>query len=274
VIAVWDRYRRDLRRAVRASPGREKGLLVANYEAEREVYGTTSLTPSTLREGVKDISAPEDVRQFNTTLEAQERLSADISNIQTRYLQLRERLAFLRELFVVFKQYQFMGDLLDDISWGRGKRAAALRQRIVANSRRLPLGDIALDDEGESIRVRVSDRGKELAFNTIDAIRDQALHLKTKIEVARGFMDGSAIHLKAYEAYLDGIEGGLRELIRSAKCLLYNVDSDSWQEIREFLAQCDNDFLPLIEALPDYDTLAIDEDAYRTEEDVLLSDGE
>jgi len=47
---MWDSYRRDLRRAVRASPGREKGLLVANYEAEREVYGTTSLTRSTLRE--------------------------------------------------------------------------------------------------------------------------------------------------------------------------------------------------------------------------------
>ena len=65
--------------------------------------------------------------------------------------------------------------------------------------------------------MRVSDTGKEVAFKTIDAIRDQALHLKTKIEVARGFMDESAIHLKAYEAYLDGIEGELRELIRSAQ---------------------------------------------------------
>ena len=58
------------------------------------------------------------------------------------------------------------------------------------------------------------------------------------------------------------------------KCLLYDVDSDSWQEMREFLAQCDDDFLRLIEALPDYDALAIDEDAYRKEEEILLSDGE
>ena len=63
---MWDSYRRDLRRAVRTSPGREKGLLVANYEAEREIYGTTSLTPSTLREGVKDIGPPDEARQFHT----------------------------------------------------------------------------------------------------------------------------------------------------------------------------------------------------------------
>ena len=67
---MWDRYRRDLRRAVRASPGREKGRLVANYEAELEIYGTSSLTLSTLKEGVKDISLPDEVWQFNTTLEA------------------------------------------------------------------------------------------------------------------------------------------------------------------------------------------------------------
>jgi hypothetical protein len=243
---------------VRASPGREKGLLVANYEAEREVYDTTSLTRSTLKEGVNDISAPDDVRQFHTTLKAQKRLSVYLSNIQTRYLQLREPLVYLKGIFFVFKQYQFVEDLLDDISWGRGKRAAELRQRIVSNSHRLLLGNITPDEEDGFVRVRVSDTGKELAFKTIDAIREQALRLKTKIEVARGFMEESAIHLKAYEEYLDGIEGELRELIRSAQRVLYNVDSDSWHEFREFLAQRDDDFLRLLEALPDYDTLVID----------------
>jgi hypothetical protein len=271
---MWDRYRRDLQRAVRTSSGREKGLLVANYEAEREIYGTTSLTPSTLREGVKDIGPPDQARQFHTTLEAQKRLSVYLSNIQTRYLLLRERLTFLYGIFFVLKQYQFEENLLNDISWGNGKRAAALRQRIVSNSHRLLLGDITLGEDGEYVHVGVSDTGKEVAFTTIETIRDQALHLKTKIEVARRFMDESAIHLKAYEAYLDGIEEELRELIRSAQGLLYDVDSDSWQETREILAQCDDDFLRMIEALPDYDALEIDEDAYRKEEDVLLSDGE
>ena len=269
-----DRYRRDLRRAVRASPGREKGLLVANYEAEREIYGTSSLTLSTLKEGVKDISSPDEARQFHATLEAQKRLSVYLSNIQTRYLLLRERLTCLNGTFVLLKQYQFVENLLNDISGGSGKRAAALRQRIVSNSHRLLLGDITLGEEGEYVHVGVSDTGKEVAFKTIATIRDQALHLKTKTEVARGFMDESAIHLKAYEAYFDGIEEELRELIRSAQRLLYNVDSDSWQEMREILAQCDDDFLRMIEALPDYDALVVNEDAYRNEEDKLLGDGD
>jgi hypothetical protein len=250
---------------VRASPGREKGILVANYEAELEIYGTSSLTLSTLKEGVKDISLPDEVWQFNTTLEAKEQLSVYITNIQTRYLRLRETLAYLKGNFFVFKQYQFVENLLNDLSRGRGKRAAALRERMVSNSHRILLGEIALDEEGGYVHVLVSDTGKKVAFKTIDAIRDQALHLKTKIEVARGFMDENSIHLLAYEE---------RELVRSAQRLLYDVDSDSWQEMREFLAHGDDDFLRLIEALPDYDALAINEDAYRKEEDVLLSDGE
>jgi hypothetical protein len=257
---------------VRASPGREKGLLVANYEAEREVYDTTSLTRSTLREGVKELRAPDDVRQFNIAVEAQERLSVYLSNVQTLYLQTREPLAHLRGIFFVFKQYRFVEDLLNDIAWGTGKRAAALRQCIVSNSHYLLLGDIIPDEEDGFIRVRVSDMGKEVAFKTIDAIREQTLHLKTKIEVARDFMDESALYVKAYEEYLDGIEGELRELIRSAQRVLYDVESDSWEEFREFLAQGDDDFLRLIEALPDYDALEIDEDAYRNEEDKLFDE--
>ncbi len=271
---MWDGYQRDLRRAVRTSSGREKGLLVANYEAEREIYGTSSLTLSTLKEGVKDIGPPDEARQFHATLEAQKRLSVHLSNIQTRYLRLRERLTFLHGTFVLLKQDQLVENLLNDISWGSGKRAAALRERIVSNSHRLLVGDITLDEEGGYVHVRVSDTGKDVAFKTIETIRDQALHLKTKVEVAREFMKESSIHLKAYEAYLDGIEGELRELIRSAQCLLYNIDSDSWPQTREILAQCDDDFLRMIEALPDYNTLEIDEDAYRQEKDVLLSDGE
>jgi len=269
---LWDRDRRDLRKAVRASPGREKGLLVANYEAEREVYSTTPLTLSTLKEGVKDMILPDDIRQFNKIVEAQERLSVYLTNIQTLYQKLRENLAHLKGNFFVFKQYQYVENLLNDISHGNGKRAAGLRQHIVSNSHCLLLGDISLDEEGDYVNVRVSDTGKEIALKTIDAINDQALHLKTKIQVARGFMDERAIHLKAYEAYLDGIEGELRERIRSNQCMLHAVDSDSWQEMRELVSACHDDFLRLIEALPDYNALEIDEDSYRKEEEVLLND--
>ena len=94
--------------------------------------------------------------------------------------------------------------------------------------------------------MQVSDTGKEIAFKTIDAIQDHVLQIKTKIKVARCFME-SAIYLMAYEAYL---ERDLRELIHSAQCLLYTMsDSDLWREMREFLAQRDDDFLQLIAAV-------------------------
>jgi hypothetical protein len=180
----------------------------------------------------------------------------------------------LSGLFLVFKQYQFDENLLNDLSCETDKRAVALRQCIVSNSHNLLLGDITLDSEGGYVNVRVSEEGKEIAFKTIDAIREHTQCLKTKIAVVRAFMDEYTIHLLAYEAYLDGIEGELRELVSSVQCMLYDVDSDSWQEMKAFLAQRDDDFLRLTEALPDYDALEIDEDAFDQEVDILLSDGE
>lgn len=272
---MWQHYRRDLGKAVRKGTGREKGLLVANYEAERFVYGSTSLTRSTLSDSVRDIGSPGEVMQFDAVLEAQERLSVYLSNIQTLYLRLREPLAVLQHTFFLFKQYQFLEDFLDDVSWGTGKRAAALRRRIQSNSHYLLLGDITLDEEDAwRVRVRVSDTGKEYTFGLIDAIRDQALQLKTKIAVARDFMEESAIHLKAYEDYLAGIEGELNELVRPIRNGFYKVDSEKWQKLRDFLAENDDDFLKLTEALPDYEALAIDEDMYDTEAGILLGDGD
>jgi hypothetical protein len=48
---------------------------------------------------------------------------------------------------------------------------------------------------------------------------------------SRGFMDESTLHLKLYEFHIDGIEGELRELMRPGQRLLYDVDSDSREEM-------------------------------------------
>jgi hypothetical protein len=102
-----------------------------------------------------------------------------LSNVQTR-LQLREPLVYLTGTFFVLKQYQFVKNLLNDISWRSGKRAAALQKRIVSNSHRLLLGEIALDEEGGCVHVRVSDTGKDVAFKTIGAIREQGCTLRRR----------------------------------------------------------------------------------------------
>ena len=269
---MWDRYRRDLQRALRTSTGREIGLLFANYEAERE-FGTTSLTKSTLQESVKAIRTPGDVQQFRAALEAQERLSVYLSNLERRYLWLRERIANLRWVFLLFKQYEFDEWFLNVISWDMGKSRTALRQRMVSHSYCMLFADITLDEGGKYVRVRLSDKAREMAFKTIEVIQDQALQIKTRIEVACGFMDERALNLPVYESFLDRIEGELRESIRSVQGTLYREeDPDSRREMRVILPEPDDDFLRLIEALPDYDGLEIDEDAYRTEEGILLHD--
>jgi len=224
---------------------------------------------------VKDIGAPDDYTAVShDPRKRRNDCSVYLSNVQTRYLQLRESLAFLTGIFLLFKQYHLMEDVLNDLSWGKGKRAAALRQRIVSNSHHLLLGDIAPDEEDGFVRVACPIWARKSPSGRLTRFENRRFTLRRRSRSRGASLDEGALHLMAYEAYFDGIEGELRDLIRSAQRVLYDVESDGWEEFREFLAQGDDDFLRLIEALPDYDALEIDEDAYSNEEDKLLGDGD
>ncbi|MGA7076094.1 MAG: hypothetical protein WBZ42_06075 [Halobacteriota archaeon] len=83
--------------------------------------------------------------------------------------------------------------------------------------------------------------------------------VKTMIEAAREFMGANDVHLTAYEDLLNGWERELRELVRLTKCRLLPVDFEGWAEIREFYAQSGEERLELVEALPEYESIAVDE---------------
>ncbi len=99
----------------------------------------------------------------------------------------------------------------------------------------------------------------------INAVHEQSVELKAKIAVARNVMDEKDAHLKAYEEYLAGIEGELSELIRNVKGRVYRLDGETGQQLREILAESGNELYALIEALPSYEALAIDEAMYEKE---------
>ncbi len=61
---------------------------------------------------------------------------------------------------------------------------------------------------------------------------------------------------------LDDIEEEMRSHIQMTKRILYRTDFDGWEELRATLVEHANRKLAMMEALPDYDDLSLDQAVY------------
>lgn len=120
-----------LQRALNKASGRKKGLLLANAKAHCDVYGTDIITLSELDDLRQGIASDEERRTYNRMLGAENVMHAHISNAQTRYFQLREQLADVAGLFMLFRQQVFFEEFLNDLSWGETKGKRALCSRAI-----------------------------------------------------------------------------------------------------------------------------------------------
>jgi hypothetical protein len=260
-VAASDSKR--LERALKKASGRKKGLLVANAKARLEVYNKDLVTTSEMDEMLRGPWSNEEARVYNKMLDAQDVVQTHIANAQVRYLQLREQLAHLGGLFMLFRQQVSFEEFLNELSWGRAKSMRALRERIGSSGRAGLFGTFGLrEDDGCSwVGISVSEDGTELALEWAKTASEQAKALKTTIEVVRAFMEVNDVHLAAYEDLLNGWEKELRGLIVATKEHLLPVGSDHWAQMRELYAQRGEERLNLVEALLDYDSIELDEDA-------------
>ncbi|MGZ4925781.1 MAG: hypothetical protein ACXV4B_04940 [Halobacteriota archaeon] len=265
----FDRYERKLNETLCKASAQEKGLLVANARAHCNVYRTELLTRNEVL-SIRDSVDASDARQYNNALRSEEAVFDYLLGIQLRYLALRERLASVAELFSVCAQTVHFGDLLNDISWGKNKSQHKLRKDITSHT--VWFGELSLNEEDgyESIDISPSGPIREATLARVSAARALAIELKTRVAVAREFMAAKDVHLKAYEEYLTGIEGELSGLIHSVKGRLYCLDGEGGEQLRDFLATTDNELYALMEALPDYEALTIDEALYTKERTDLV----
>ena len=110
------RSAKRLQRALNTASGREKGLLVANAKAHLEVHLTNLITLDEVQSLRRSIVSKEESRSYNKMLDAERVMSFHISNTKVLYLQLRERLAHLGGLFLLFKQHVFVEEYLNLLS--------------------------------------------------------------------------------------------------------------------------------------------------------------
>ncbi len=263
-MSKFTHYERKLTDTLCKAPAREKGILVANNRAHYTVYGTELLTRTEVY-NIRDSVDASDARQYNRVLRNEDAVSDYLLGIQLRYLTLRERLASVAELLSICHQTVRFGEFLSQISCGKSKAQQKLRKEIVSHT--VWFGTLSLSEEDgyESVDISPSEPIKEAALAHISAVQTVAIELKTKVAVARDFMAEKDTHLKAYEEYLAGIEGELSGLIQNVKGRLYRLDGETGQQMREFLAKTGNELYLLMESLPNYEALTIN-DALREKE--------
>ena len=256
---------RRLQRALNKASARTKGLLLANAKAHREVYRTDLVTTGELTELRQGVDSKEECRSFNKMLAAEDVLNAHVSNAQVQYLRLREQLARLGGLFTLFREQVSFEEFLNELSWGEAKGKRALRERIGSHGRAGFFGTFGLREEDGHWRVdiAVSEEGMEIAQAWANSATELAVTVKTMIEAAREFMDENDVHLTAYEELMNGWEEELRDLVRVTKGRLLPIDAEGRVEIREIYAQDGEERLGLVEALPDYESIAIDEASFE-----------
>ena len=268
---MYKHYQHNLKKAVRNSSGRQKGLLVANDKAGRHMYGAKELTVKELLDIKDSVRSDVERQRYNEIQYTGELMGLYVSDIQRRYQRLCEALAALHGLFTLFKQHRGFEVLLNYVAGGKGKHKTALRESVVSCSRYVLSGEIRLRKDLDRVEIVVSDPAKKYALELIDAIKKQTVELKTMMTVAQDFMEENVIHLRAYEEYLAGIKGELPDLIRLAKRGLYPIDYEDWELCREILARNGDEHLALMEAVPDYAALSIDEDRYAQDWEFLAN---
>ena len=79
----------------------------------------------------------------------------------------------------------------------------------------------------------------------------------------RDFMSQEQIPLNVIIERLEDIEEELRAHIRMTKRILYRTDFEGWEELRATLVENANQKLAMMEALPDYDDLPVDQAVYE-----------
>lgn len=90
--------------------------MVANAKAHLEVHLTNLITLDEVQSLRRSIVSKEESRSYNKMLDAERVMSFHISNTKVLYLQLRERLAHLGGLFLLFKQHVFVEEYLNLLS--------------------------------------------------------------------------------------------------------------------------------------------------------------
>ena len=265
-------------RAISNADARQKCLLLINNMTDSSMRGTPLLTTnqvSDIERIIRDSASYDDMDNFVISdeqqicaamLDAMCQLSLCLIEVQTRSFDAKADIARLQGLFVLVEEYRGFSEFLNGLCLTKsGTYDARLQERAVSIGQLIPYGyTISLKEEGgmRAIDLKLPDEGSSGIFDVIEGVKLEASRFKALIKAMRDFMSQEQIPLNVIIERLDDIEEELRAHIRMTKRILYRTDFEGWEELRATLVENANQKLAMMEALPDYDDLSLDQAVY------------
>ena len=266
-------------RAISNADARQKCLLLINNMTDSSMRGTPLLTTnqvSDIERIIRDSASFDDMRNFVISdeqrtyaamLDAMYHLSHWLIEVQTRSFDAKADITLLQGLFALVEEYQGFSEFLNELCWTKsGTYTARLQERAVSIGQLIPYGyNISLKEEGgmRVIDLKLPDDGSSCIFDVIEGVKLNASRFKALINAMRDFMSQEQIPINVIIERLDDIEEEMRSHIQMTKRILYRTDLEGWEELRATLVEHANQKLAMMEALPDYDDLSVDQAIYK-----------
>lgn len=163
-------------------------------------------------------------------------------------------------------EYEGFSEFLNELCLTKsGTYNARLQERAVSIGQLIPYGyNMSLKEEGGMgvIDLKLPDDGSSGIFDVIEGVKLKASRFKALINAMRDFMSQEQIPINVIIERLDDIEEAMRSHIQRTKRILYRTDFEGWEELRAMLIENANPKLAMMEALPDYDDLSVNQAAY------------
>ena len=265
-------------RAISNADARQKCLLLINNMTDSSMRGTPLLTTnqvSDIERIIRDSASFDDMgnfvisdeqRTYAAMLDAMYHLSHWLIEVQTRSFDAKADITLLQGLFALVEEYQGFSEFLNELCWTKsGTYTARLQERAVSIGQLIPYGyNISLKEEGgmRAIDLKLPDEGSSGIFDVIEGVKLKAPRFKALIKAMRDFMSQEQIPINVIIERLDDIEEEMRSHIQMTKRILYRTDLEGWEELRATLVEHANQKLAMMEALPDYDDLSLDQAVY------------
>src|SRR5665647_329444 len=267
VVDMGQAKERRLRAMMRKADARRKALLVASSVFAPASHGAPILKESEVNDLQQSLKTEDQCREFAGTLAAARSLFVCVWEAESTYREVVTRLVFLSWHFSQASEYWRFQELLNELCLKRdGDYNERLQERIVSTGKLMPyFYNIALQEESEgskSISLQMSDADSAFVSEVIESLEQKASELKAVVQGVRDVIKQRSLSINAFVDSIDRFEKNVRERIHLAKRLLYDTDYEGWDERRAVLSKRNDPLLAMMEALADYDDIALDEARY------------
>jgi hypothetical protein len=257
-------YEMQLRAIMRSAAVRNKGLLLLLNVVEKAIGRDPILTESEIYDIQQSLTESER-RECATILKGS--LSSCIMEVEHIYESVMNRLNFLNGYFSLAAEYRQFECFLNELCLKKNKSVnTRLQERLVSIGSSDEFSyNIAIQEESDgstSIYLELSDDDRALIAEVTQDVMRELSELKTVTQVVKdvirecnGLIDSAVESVK-------NLENSVQACILLTKGLLFNIDSDTWSEERALLVQDSDPLLSMMEALVDYDDIAINEALY------------